>query len=229
MKHAQVMENIRMFLRLRKEIGNGKPSVTIRYALMRSNIEELPDAVRFWGDLGIERIDAGYLSLANGMDRDLSLYYHQDLTREYLDKAREAAARYPQLTVSLPPLIADEKARLANPTKCTSPWRFVMVDTNGQVLPCYRAFEAMRFPSLYTGDATFEEIWNSPDYQQLRATVNDDSRPKFFPYCGICEMRYGWYNERSHLGDESWMAVLGDEWLKRPVDHRRPLKGTAAR
>jgi len=229
MKHAEVLENIRMFLRLRKEVGGGKPSVTIRYALMRTNIGELADAVAFWGDLGIDRIDAGYLSLANGMDRDLSLFYHPALTRDAFAEARAVAARYPHLTLSLPLLVEEERKFLDNPKPCHSPWRFVMIDTDGQVLPCYRAFEALRFPSVYDGASRFEDIWNSPDYQRLRETVNDDSAPKFYPYCGKCEMRYGWGDERAHLGDESWFDAVGDEWLNKDVDHRRPIKGTAAR
>ena len=73
-KFDSVIDNIKMVLRLRGKMQTKTPSITIRYALMRSNIEELADAVKMWGDLGIERIDTGYLSLANGMDRNLSLF-----------------------------------------------------------------------------------------------------------------------------------------------------------
>jgi len=45
----------------------------------------------------------------------------------------------------------------------------------------------------------------------------------------MCEMRYGWSEERAHLGDETWKDALGNEWLSREVDHKRPLRGKAAR
>lgn len=228
-KYEEVIANIRLVLRLRQEMRRKAPSITIRYALMRSNIEELPDAVKLWGDLGVERMDTGYLSLANGMDRNPSLFYHQDLTAEYFEKARAVATGYPHLTLVLPELIADQVKYRDNPKRCDAPWRFVMIDANGQVLPCYRAFEALRFPTVYDPAVPFSEIWNSQPYQALRATVNNDDTAKHYPYCGRCEMRYGWSQERSHLGDESWVEALGNDWLEKEVQHKRPLKGTAAR
>ena len=69
-----IRANIDMLLRLRHEEGRRLPRIVIRYALMRSNIEELPAAVRHWGEKGIDRIDCGYLSLANAMERDESLF-----------------------------------------------------------------------------------------------------------------------------------------------------------
>jgi radical SAM protein with 4Fe4S-binding SPASM domain len=228
-KFNEVMENIRLVLRMRQTMRLKAPSVTIRYALMRSNIEELPDAVRMWGDLGVEKLDTGYLSLANGMDRNLSLFYHQDLASEMMDKARLIAEKYPHLTLNLPEPIAEQAKYQSAPKKCDSPWRFVMIDANGQILPCYRAFEALRFPSVYDPAVKFDEVWNSPAYQALRSTVNNDKATKHYPYCGRCEMRYGWSQERSHLGDESWIEALGDEWLTKDVQHKRPLKGTARR
>lgn len=228
-RYDSVIDNIKMMIRLRSKLQVRAPSITIRYALMRSNVEELSDAVKMWGDLGVERIDTGYLSLANHMDRNLSLFYHQDLTRVCFEKARATAALYPHLTLVLPELILEQKKYDTRPQKCRSPWRFVMVDANGQILPCYRAFEALRFPSVYDPLVSFENIWNSNEYQKLRKTVNDDTGPKHYPYCGRCEMRYGWSQERTHLGDESWVEALGPEWLPKEVDHQRPLKGTAAR
>ena len=228
-KYDSVIDNIKMVIRLRGKLQVKAPSITIRYALMRSNVEELSDAVKMWGDLGVERIDTGYLSLANNMDRNLSLFYHQDLTRDCFEKARATAALYPHLTLVLPELISEQKKFETRPQKCGSPWRFVMVDANGQILPCYRAFEALRLPSLYDPSVSFEKIWNSEVYQKLRRTVNDDTGPKHYPYCGRCEMRYGWSQERTHLGDESWVEALGSEWLPKDVDHQRPIKGTAAR
>lgn len=225
-----ILDNIRMLLRLRAESRKRHPTVTIRYALMRSNIEELPDAVRFWGDLGIEKINTGYLSLANGMDHDLSLYYHQELAKKYFDLARQAAESFPHLQLNLPETISDQERYKTSPQKCRAPWEFVMIDTDGVVLPCYRAFEALRFDSLYDEHgANFDDIWNSDRYLSLRRTVNADDKKKFYEYCGRCEARYGWSEERAHLGDESWFDALGDKWLTHPVSHKRPLKGAAAR
>lgn len=228
----KIMDNIRMVLRLREELKTRTPAITIRYALMRTNIEELADAVRQWGDMGIERLECGYLSLANGMDTDLSLYYHQDLMRRCMDEARAVAEQYPNFTLSLPPLVADEQQR-TDTTRCEYPWDFVMIDTNGEVMPCYRAFEALRFPSVYEESADtatpFKEIWNSEKYQRLRATVNDDKSERFYAYCTDCEQRCGWGREEVHLGDATWLNTVAPQLVELQIDHKRPLKGTAKR
>lgn len=233
----KILDNIRMVIRLREEMRKKNPTITIRYALMRSNIEELSDAIRQWGDMGIERLECGYLSLANGMDRNLSLYYHQDLMKRCFDEARAVAEQYRGLHLSLPDLISDDQQR-TEPNKCEYPWDFIMIDTNGEVMPCYRAFEALRFPSLYeeterdgstTAATPFKEIWNSEKYQRLRATVNDESSDRFFSYCEKCEHRCGWGREEAHLGDDTWFDVLAPQLVELEINHQRPLKGTAAK
>ncbi len=228
---AKILKNIQMVQRLRDEQRKKNPLITIRYALMRSNIEELADAVRMWGDMGIDRIECGYLSLTTTMDKNLSLYYHQDLMQRCLEQARKVAQEYPGLKLSLPALISEERKR-THPENCHLPWRFMMVDTNGEVMPCYRSFEAMRLPSLYTeGSPELKETFNSPTYLELRRTVNNDAVEKHFSYCEKCEIRHGWAREESHLGDETWLESLkgSGKLIDIEINHQRPLKGTAAK
>jgi radical SAM protein with 4Fe4S-binding SPASM domain len=190
-RFPSIVRNIDELVRLKRELGRERQSVTIRYALMRTNVAELAAAVRMWGDIGIDHIDTSYASLANGMDRSLSLFYHQELALECFAEARVAAHQYPGLTLSLPETFDEQRRYAATPRMCPYPWQFVMIDSNGEILPCYRAFEALRFPSVYDPANRFETIWNSDGYRRLRATVNDDTRKKFYPYCQICEIRYG--------------------------------------
>jgi len=222
---SKIIDNIAMVVDLKKSLGVTQPKLVIRYALMRSNIEELPEAIEFWSSRGIDRMDCGYLSLANNMDPQLSLYFHQDLFLRVRDEALKVMAKHPHLTVNLPEPIADQKVLMEHPKKCTAPWNFVMIDTNGEVMPCYRAFEAMRFPSLYSTDIPFSEIWNSDGYRRLRATVNAPESTKYYNYCNICENRHGWSEERTHLGDTVWKAMVGMD----NVNHQRPIRGTANR
>lgn len=222
-----ILENVKMVMRLRDSMRKKNPSITIRYALMRSNIEELPRAIDYWGSQGANRLNCGYLSLANGIPHEQSLFYHQDLMLRVFDEARKVAARYPELTVTLPASIEDERRR-TKPEPCLAPWRFVMIDASGGILPCYRAFEGMVMGNIYeTPTPDFQAIWNSEPYQQLRGTVNDDGAAKFFQYCSRCEMRHGWGEEAVHLGDETWLTSVaeqaGEEALVQ-IDHRRLKK-----
>ena len=219
-KLPTILEKLDMVLRLRREIGGKKPEIVIRYALMRRNIEELPRAVEYWGERGADRLDTGYLSLANGIEEDESLFFHQDLASKVFDEARRVAERYPNLMLRLPKLLADQERMKQRPTNCTAPWDFVMIDTSGAVLPCYRAFEALAMGNLYTGEGgSFSDIWNSEPYQALRRTVNNDSEPKHYGYCAVCENRYGWSDLKAHLGDETWAEAAADGGVA--FDHKR--------
>ena len=77
-----ILENIKMLLAVRESESKREPGIVIRYALMRSNLEELPAAVEHWGQLGVDRLDCGYLSICNGIDQNESLYFHQDLMKK---------------------------------------------------------------------------------------------------------------------------------------------------
>jgi len=205
-----VLENIRMVIRVREEERKRHPGIVIRYALMRSNIEELPAAVERWGQMGINAIDTNYLAVCNGIDHDESLYFHQDLMARVFAEARRVKERYPGLVLNLPRTIREEQEA---PTKnCKAPWNFVKIDTDGRVLPCYRAWEAMSMGKVYDDDGIpFDQIWNSPSYQALRRTVNDDGAEKYFPYCSRCEYRFGWGELHQHLGYEQWADVVALE------------------
>lgn len=204
-----IIENIKMLLRIRSEEGTSRPAVVIQYALMRSNVEELPESVRFWGGLGVDRIDCGYLSLANDIDRAESLYFHQDLAEGIFAQAREMARNFPSLELNLPPTVAEAEAQARKPGPCLQPWQFAMIDTDGRVLPCYNSSGTVSMGTVFGDDATdFREIWNGTQYRELRRTVNDEAADKTYAYCSICPTRIGWGALESHLGDETWQEFL---------------------
>jgi MoaA/NifB/PqqE/SkfB family radical SAM enzyme len=217
-----VLENIKMLIRLRDNEGKKKPGIVIRYALMRSNIKELPDAVRYWGELGIDSMECSYLSLCNEIDRNESLYFHQALMEEVFREARKAAAHYPRLELKLPPSIAQEQSNSHAPKKCPSPWNFVMVDTNGRVMPCYWSFGIISMGDLFGENGEpFHAIWNNAHYRDLRRTVNDDENKKHYFHCSSCVSRFGMGSVEAHLGDESLLNQIPDELEKaRVIAHR---------
>jgi radical SAM protein with 4Fe4S-binding SPASM domain len=112
---------------------------------------------------------------------------------------------------------------MAAPTKCKAPWRFVKIDTDGRVLPCYRAWEAISMGKVYDDGVPFADIWNNERYRELRRTVNDDAVAKSFPYCARCDYRYGWGDLRQHLGFEHWAETVAPALPSgtSAIDHRR--------
>ena len=61
-----------------------------------------------------------------------------------------AAGREPRLTRvrETAVVMAAEARRRREPTRCKAPWSFVMIDVNGQVVPCYRACDTLRLQCL---------------------------------------------------------------------------------
>ena len=219
-----ILENIKMLIRIRKEEGKQKPTIVIRYALMRSNVEELPDAVQYWGEMGINYIDCNYLSLCNDIDHKESLYFHQNLMEQVFNEAREVAAHWPRLTLNLPPTICQEQLIQDNPRKCTYPWNFAYIGTNGQVLPCYRSWGVITMGNVYGENGKlFKEIWNNSQYQALRRTVNNDDIQKHYPYCSKCECRFGMGSLAAHLGDDTWLEDIDLDASEKAkvIAHRR--------
>jgi radical SAM protein with 4Fe4S-binding SPASM domain len=220
-----ILENIKMLLRIYKELGKGKPNILIRYALMRSNIEELPEAVQYWGNMGVEVLTCGYLSICREIDPQESLYFHQELTEQVFKKARKVAKYYPHLTLLLPLTIRQQQAQNNVPKRCKKPWRFVYIDCDGRVFPCYRSWGAVTMGNIYNKNIRFkEDIWNNSIYQALRRTVNNDTIKKQFSYCSVCELRFGWGNIATHLGDETWFEHLdlNPSEKARILTHRSP-------
>jgi radical SAM protein with 4Fe4S-binding SPASM domain len=83
------------------------------------------------------------------------------------------------------------------PSKCYQPWYTIYVDVDGWVRPCCRAIWLGMGNIL---EQTFEEIWNGPDYQNLRRSVNSNNPPDF---CRGCAYQYG-----INGGDEHHMDKL---------------------
>jgi len=218
-----ILDNIDMLMGLRG--AKAKPGIVIRYALMKRNIDELPAALEYWAERGVTRLDAGYLVLANGIPREESLFFHQDHMQRVFEAARRISERYPKTLLNLPPTIEEEKKRQQQPKNCRAPWDFVMIDTSGHVLPCYRAFEALQMGKILgEGAIPFDDIWNGPDYQNLRRTVNQSGARAEggYGYCKVCENRFGWSSLDVHLGDETWIkrAIQNPDSRSR-IDHKR--------
>jgi MoaA/NifB/PqqE/SkfB family radical SAM enzyme len=204
-----ILNNIEMLKNIRDAEGKSGPRIIIRYAIMRSNITELPDAVRYWGEKGIDAIDCNYLSVCNDINPQESLYYHQEIMKQSFQNARTIALQYPHLALNLPPTVEDDLKFINNPKSCREPFRFVYIDTDGRILPCYLSFGVLVMGNVYdNAGRSFRKTWNCIAYRKLRATVNNDQVEKYFPYCSVCESRFGWGKISSHMGNQTWMSRL---------------------
>lgn len=90
-----------------------------------------------------------------------------------------------------------------NKTFCMMPWIHMYIHTNGNVYPCCDSFDR---ESLILGnirEQSFEEIWNSDEYKNLRKRMLDG---KESPHCKNCYVREqnssDFYTMRSYANRE---------------------------
>ncbi len=81
----------------------------------------------------------------------------------------------------------------------------MMVDTDGSILPCYCGFGTMSMGNIYQD--SFSKIWNSPAYKQFRKAVNNNDNT-IFPYCTVCNDRFGHGSEEAHRTGETWFQYI---------------------
>lgn len=201
-----IMQNIRRLLQIRAAKETRFPRVVIRYALMRSNIEELPRAVRFWGSLGADHIDCSFLSICNGIDPHESLHFHKQLTRRAFLQAERAASDFPSLSLSLPHADLDRSQSGNHSRRCRQPWELIYLDPDGMALPCYHSWRMMQMGNVADLDeASFQDLWNGTKYRRLRQTVNSNHMLKAYHHCENCPERLGMGEQEAHFEDEQWM------------------------
>lgn len=201
-----IVDNILRLIDIRERNGTRFPKIVIRYALMRSNIEQLPKAIEFWGSRGVDAIDCSYLSVCNGIDPQESLFFHADLTDRLFQKATEVCERFPSLSLSLP----EPFLHLGSPGRsledCHQPWELIRIDSDGEILPCFHSWRLMTMGNIGSLDrSSFDQLWNGGRYRGLRASVNDDTVAKLYSHCANCSERVAHGHEAAHFEDNSWI------------------------
>lgn len=186
-KFDKILANMAALDRVKAELGRAYPEVELRYAAMRSNVEELPEIFAICARHGIRAVHVNYLNLANDVSPDEALINHPELTAACFARAREEASRH-GINLTLPPL-ADGPEAVGG---CSFPWLFMQIDSDGHVRHCYKAW-AQSLGSVASGAV---KIWHGDDYRKVRATMHTE-RP-YFPYCRVCSIRSGETSPQAH-------------------------------
>ena len=212
----EIIANIELIIQNKMKYYKNIPNISIRYALMRENIEELPEAVAFWGSLKVPKITCNFLSMHDGINKEQSLFFHRDLTEKFFVEALKTKKYFPNLSLSLPPLYNLQSLNLKNnlSKKCAYPWMFAMIDVDGRVFPDYNSWGVIEMGKLIGNGEKFNKIWNNLKYYNLRRTVNNDKVTKAFSYCSVCPIRLGAGSKSLHFGDEIFFENLNSEEKK---------------
>jgi MoaA/NifB/PqqE/SkfB family radical SAM enzyme len=218
--YDMILTNIAHLSALKKRRHARYPRLWLRYVVMRSNVEELPDIFEICAKHGLYRVEVKYLNLANEMESDESLFNHRDLAKRFFLAARDRARHF-GIELGLPPL----PGRDSGGRRCLYPWRFCQIDPDGSVRFCYQCWR-QRIGWFSDG---FESLWRGERYRRLRETL-DGSSP-FYPRCAHCAVRCGYDHATSHdqrLLPDSYL-IPGIEDLQVPLIPRSEENASAFR
>ena len=76
------------------------------------------------------------------------------------------------IAIKLPHIIGEDEAGDKSHKDCFVAWRDFFLGSDGYVRPCMST--PVKF-FKYDKNSDFMQIWNSPEYQKYRASVNDEA------------------------------------------------------
>ena len=171
-KIDQITEDLKDIVRMKKERGLKYPWINFVFCAMQSNIRELPDLVRLAAEIGIEEVKVVYLTVFGEDLMNESLWGHEELVKEVFEEAIKVGEEL-GIVLKLPHYIGEDEAGDKLHKDCFVSWRDFFLGSDGFVRPCMSTpihfFE-------YDKNKDFMEMWNAPEYQKYRETVNDSEK-----------------------------------------------------
>jgi len=194
--HEKAKENLLTLIRKREELqakGVNCSSITLQMTFLEMNYKEIPDIIKFAIRIGIDRIKGHHLWIHYQETEDLSMRRNADSierwnkvaieSNEIAKKTKNTNGKKIKLE-NIYPLSSKEDKILSN-SVCPFLGREAWVSAEGVFSPCCAPDELRKrlgdFGNL--NDRTLEEIWNSPEYNNLCKNYNQ------FKLCQTCNMR----------------------------------------
>lgn len=183
-KFETVINNIKNFVKLRKNLKSKKPKLTIRFLASSQNIKELTKLIELSKKIGVKNIS---ITRMNTSEKTKNLQVDPKL---FELKKNEAIKLAKKLNIK-----ADFglfKKRLIQ--KCKRAFNSMYITCQGGVLPCCfvnQGGEYEKIKKLYNLGNAFKQdlklIWNSSKYRSLRKMIQKGFAP---PICKNCYLFY---------------------------------------
>ena len=187
--------------RVKERLGGDRPTLSVVFVAMRTNVAELPDLVRLTASWGIPTLRVQNLShdfsdtqCDTGFDDIRAFTSTQALwagdrgARDVFDEARRVAHET-GVDLRLPELEERPASRAAGTPGCTWPWDSAYVTHDARVQPCCMVMGADRVVlGRVDRPGAFGAVWRSEPYREFRAALLTDTPPEV---CRGCSMYRG--------------------------------------
>lgn len=195
----RVLENLRILMEERQQVGTGLPEVRIVMVLMRQNLEEVPAVVRLASQFGVgevfvqylchdfgeESLPLAYRPMREFVDRQMISNGMRDQVRDVYREARLVAAscgvdlRLPLAGLGQPRELRHGERR------CDWPWSGMYFSYDGQAMPCCMIATPDRLSLGNATTQTVQEIWDSPGYHDFRRQLDSPEPPAICRSCSV--------------------------------------------
>ena len=174
-----ILRDVEGIVEKKRALGVQYPYLSFVMTMMDSNFRSFPDYVRLAKKVGIQEVKGVYLTVFDDAMAAESLEGRTEELREVYAQA-QAQGEELGIEVKLPYLQGEDIAGDAPHKDCYVGWRDFFLGSDGYVRSCMstpvKLFRVEDYPS-------FDQMWNSPEYQAFRASVNTE---KMCPACRNC-------------------------------------------
>lgn len=195
-----IVNQLKDIVKIKKEKNLSYPYMNFVMTMFDRNIEELPDLVRLASEIGLEEVKGVYLTVFSENLLEETLYNKKEKVKTIFEKAEKTAQEL-NIKLKLPYLQDEDIAGEKLHKDCFVAWRDFFVGSDSYIRPCQS--NALKF-FKYDKNKSFEEMWNSKEYQDFRASVNNEKM------CEGCKRCY----QSSHANWNNKIAFIqtGEEF-----------------
>jgi len=198
-KLDKVVRNLGLLAEARVRAGTDLPRLYMTTVIMRQNLEELPDLVRFahrWSverlwvqhlchDFGEESLPAHYRPMREFVQDQTLIGEDEDRIDHWFGAARAVASEL-GIDIRLP----RTRPRPHPPgtpgrKRCSWPWDQAYLSYQGLAMPCCMVSTPDRANFGNVFERGMAEVWNDPSFAEFRAQLDSDEPPELCRSCAV--------------------------------------------
>ncbi len=166
----KIKESIKAIVKEKNDRGLHYPYMNFVFTIMNSNLSEIPDMVRLTKEAGIEEVKFVYLTVFDKGLMKESVFDRQKDIMPLFEEAERLADEI-GIKIKLPHIQGKDEAGNKKHKDCYTGWRDFFVGSDGNVRSCQSTSRKLFNIAKYD---SFMEMWNSPELQRFRNSVNDE-------------------------------------------------------
>jgi MoaA/NifB/PqqE/SkfB family radical SAM enzyme len=167
----KILTNLKNIIDEKKRCNTPWPYINFVTTLMKKNLYEFPKIVRLAAEIGLDEVKGVFLTVFDNSMSQESLYNIMNEVKDVFDESSRIAVDA-AVNLKIPHLRGEDPAGNAHHKPCYTLWRDLFLGSDGYIRPCMST--PIKFFHI-DECATFNDIWNAPEFIRFREIVNDNT------------------------------------------------------